>query len=55
MRIAEALTAEVRAFEIEALDTAQILGIENGLMRLSDSISQLYFTMREPAAPDAPQ
>ncbi len=55
MRIAEALAAEVRAFEIETLDTAQILGIENGLMRLSDAISQLYFTLREPAAPGAPQ
>lgn len=55
MRIAEALAAEVRAFEIEAVDSAQILGVENGLMRLSDAISQLYFTLREPTAPGAPQ
>ncbi|HEY1723068.1 MAG TPA: circularly permuted type 2 ATP-grasp protein [Magnetospirillaceae bacterium] len=47
--MAQELLNEVRAFDVAKLGNEQLLACENGLMRLSNEISQLYFTVREPA------
>jgi uncharacterized alpha-E superfamily protein len=49
-RAARAMLAEIRALEPGRIGTEQLLGFENGLMRLSNEISRLYFTLHEPAA-----
>ena len=48
----EALLAEVKSFEPANVSAERLIGIENGLMRVSNEISQTYFMLREPAAAD---
>ena len=48
LAVAEALYATVSAMEPAKIRSDDILGIENGLMHLSDEISLSYFRVRDP-------
>jgi hypothetical protein len=47
------LLAEVKSFEPANVPAERLVGVENGLMRISNEISQTYFMLREPAAVDS--
>lgn len=49
-RLAESLLAEVRGMNPAAVASEQLIGIENGLMRLSNEVARSYFNYREPAS-----
>ena len=49
---AEALRAEVAGWEPAHVASEKLIGVENGLMRVSNEISHSYFTLREPDGAD---
>ena len=49
MALATALASEVELIALDSVSGEQLLGIENQLMRISNEISQSFFSYREPA------
>ena len=47
--LATALASEVESIALDSVSGEQLLGIENQLMRISNEISQSFFSYREPA------